>query len=114
MIVSFIYNEQERELNMKLFNTEYQGEGWYEFRLWNDETDDWEWAETLPAVWVENEYDFVQRAPLASNDPANKFDFAVYYYGDGEIPNEPVEIADWCFETLTPKAQAAYKEMMGW
>lgn len=100
---------------MKLFNTEYQGEGWYATRLWNNCTNEWEWAEPTPAVWIENEFQFEQETANVSHKPENDcMEFPAYYYGDGEIPNAPVEIADWCYETLPPKAKAAYNEMMGW
>lgn len=100
---------------MKLFNTEYQGEGWYTFDLWNNDMNDWEWAKTPPAVWIENENEFEQNASVVSCKLENAcLEFDTCYYGDGEIPNAPVEIENWCYETLTPKSQAAYKEMMGW
>lgn len=109
---------------MKLFNTRYQGEGWYTFRLWNNETNEWGWAGCTPAVWVEDEYEFRKNTTISRYKEVNGevvlvenegVEIAAYYYGDGEVPNAPVEIDDWYYpETLTPKSQAAYKEMMGW
>ena len=83
----------------------FRGEGWYTFEQRGEFGP--RWASAPEAVWVEDEADF--RDFVEADDG---YEAVVTYFGDGDVPSEPVRVAERFIATFTPEQAAAYDELM--